>query len=677
MHRLKLLSWENLILLLLATAGLLTFIFLNDQVFPTASIDFKLSKSQIGQVGEDYLAKLGIDTTGYTRTIIFGSDDNASVYLTSQLGIEQTNEIIKSTEIPIWRWELRWFIAGERTEYQMFITPQGEVVAFKTVLPEDAAGGDVGREQALLSAQNFLVDNPRFSSGDWQLVEDSSKTLPNRTDYYFTWEDKSTTFGEEGHLRMSLVVSGEQVSTARLLFKAPEKFLDQYENEKSWGTLLGMFSALGMVILLIGGIIIFLKRIRTHTLPIKYALVVGLVVAVAVFLFSVNSFPTSLMDYNTSQAYATFLFQHIFYALMGGLLYGLVVFIVATSGQTLGLKFFPNSLSTTESFRRREVFGRPLAMASLRGYFVAFIGLGYQTLFYLIATRHFGVWFPAGNEYSDVYGTLVPFIAPLSVGILAAVSEEYMFRLFGVAWFKSLFRNTFIAAVLASMIWALGHSTYAVYPVYTRGIELTIDGLITCFFFLRYDLMTVIIAHYAIDAIFVGIPMLKSGNTYFLVSGVVVMALAALPLLSLLFLRRKQKAVPAVIIPHISDSALRLWTRKLLAFIGTFAVKLSPREKEEFVSQVSDSFLAEDFGNVGKDLSRLTVQVAQFIEELGGAPGKVTELSESRSVILTRPKPDQITVVTAYLSGIVVSGYKLSVEKVGDRELKITLVGNK
>jgi hypothetical protein len=673
MHRLKLFSWENLILLLLAAAGLLTFILLNDQVFPTASIDFKLSKSQVGQIGEDYLAKLGIDTAGYTRTIIFGSDDDASVYLSSQLGIQKTNDIIKSTEIPIWRWELRWFIPGERTEYQMFITPQGEVVAFKTVLPEDAAGGDVGRERALLAAQDFLTGNPRFSSGDWQLVEDSSKTLPNRTDYYFTWEDKSTTYGEEGHLRMSLVVAGEQVSTAQLLFKAPEKFLDQYKHTKSWGSFLGMFSVLGTVILVIGGIIILLKRIRTHTLPIKYALVVGLAVACAVFLYMLNNFPTSLMNYETSQAYATFLFQHIFYALMGGLLYGLVVFVVATSGQTLGLKFFPDSLNTTESFRRREVFGRPLAMASLRGYFVAFIGLGYQTLFYLLGTRYFGVWFPAGNEYSDVYGTLVPFIAPLSVGVLAAVSEEYMFRLFGVSWFKSIFRNTFLAALLASMIWALGHSTYAIYPVYTRGIELTIDGLITCFFFLRYDLMTVIIAHYAIDAIFVGIPMLRSGNTYFLVSGVVVMALAALPLLSLLFLRRKTRAVPAVIIPHISDSTLRLWTRRLLAALAIFSGKLPAKQGKELVSRVSDSFLSEDFGNAGRDISRLTAQTAQYIEELGGAPGKVTELSENRSVIVTRPKAERFAVVTAYLSGIIVSGYQLSAEKVSDRELKIII----
>jgi len=672
LHRMKLLSWENLTLLIVAVLGLLAFVFLYDRVFPTASIDFEYSKGEIAERGEEYLARLGIDTAEYQRTVIFGSDDDASVYLSKQLGLEETNEIIKSEVVPVWRWELRWFIPEERTEYRLYITPQGELVSFQTILPEEMDGGDIGRENALDKALSFLSDNPRFSQGDWKLVEDSSKERPNRTDYYFTWEEQTVTYGEEGHLRMYVVVSGEEVSAAQLFFKGPEKFLDGYQTQRSWGTFLGMFALLGMVVFVIAGVVIFLRRFRGHTLPIKYALSVGAFVAIAVFLFQLNSFPTRQMAYDTSSAYATFIFQNIFFALMGGLLYGAIIFVIAAAGQSLGLKFFQKSLATTESFRRRTIFGRPLAMASLRGYLVAFIAMGFQSVFFFIATRYFGVWAPASNEYSEVYGTVLPFIAPLTVGIMAAVSEEYIFRLFAVSWLKSFLRKTFVAALLASMIWALGHSSYAIYPVYTRGIELTLFGLLFCFFFLRYDLMTVIIAHYAIDAIYVGLPMLKSGNTYFFVSGLVVMALAALPLFALLFLRRRREVKPALIVPHIPDSALRIWTRRLVATLAALSAKLSGNAGKELTGEVTGSFWEEDFGVGGEGIAKIAGQVAQFVEEVGEAKGEVVELTDVRAVITVKPREEKLAVLNTYLADAEVDGVKIHTERM-DKELRIVI----
>jgi hypothetical protein len=41
-----------------------------------------------------------------------------------------------------------------------------------------------------------------------------------------------------------------------------------------------------------------------------------------------------------------------------------------------------------------------------------------------------------------------------------------------------LSKVTFLALLLPAMIWAFGHSTYPVFPVYFRGIKLTIAGLI-------------------------------------------------------------------------------------------------------------------------------------------------------------------------------------------------------
>ena len=80
------------------------------------------------------------------------------------------------------------------------------------------------------------------------------------------------------------------------------------------------------------------------------------------------------------------------------------------------------------------------------------------------------------------------------------------------------------------MVWAFGHSTYPIYPVYVRGIELTIAGFVFGWIFLRYGLVTMLVAHYAIDAILLAMPLLLAAGGTYLVYGLVAIAFAALPL---------------------------------------------------------------------------------------------------------------------------------------------------
>ena len=92
------------------------------------------------------------------------------------------------------------------------------------------------------------------------------------------------------------------------------------------------------------------------------------------------------------------------------------------------------------------------------------------------------------------------------------------------------------------MIWAFGHSNYPVFPVYIRGIELTIAGLIFGIAFLRLGLLTCIVAHFVIDAVQIGIPLLSSGNSGYVISGIIVMGIALVPALLGLAGRRSMQA---------------------------------------------------------------------------------------------------------------------------------------
>ena len=249
--------------------------------------------------------------------------------------------------------------------------------------------------------------------------------------------------------------------------------------------------------------------------------------------------------YPTEQDYITFLG----FLLVGGvivvLFYGMAILMFGTAGDSLARGSFPNSVRSIADFARGRFFTPELAAGSLRGYAFAFILLGGLVLFYLIGRNFFGIWLPAEGSYTNMLSLALPFLYPLVISTTAAVSEEFIFRLFAISFLKRYIRFTFLALLIPAMIWAFGHSSYAVFPVYVRGIELTIGGLAFGYMFIRYDLWTVVVAHYAIDALLIGLPLLSSDSLYFQVSGYVVLLLALLPALPALFVWRRRQAATA------------------------------------------------------------------------------------------------------------------------------------
>jgi hypothetical protein len=128
----------------------------------------------------------------------------------------------------------------------------------------------------------------------------------------------------------------------------------------------------------------------------------------------------------------------------------------------------------------------------------------------------------------------------LTAGLVAASWEECTFRLFAVSLLKRYARWTPVALVVPAIIWAFGHSSYPIFPVYVRGIELTIAGVIFGLFFIKFDLVTVLIAHYVINALVVSVPLLRAGELSFQISGGAVILLAAAPAVVAALVRRRE-----------------------------------------------------------------------------------------------------------------------------------------
>jgi L-amino acid N-acyltransferase YncA len=153
-------------------------------------------------------------------------------------------------------------------------------------------------------------------------------------------------------------------------------------------------------------------------------------------------------------------------------------------------------------------------------------------LFYLVATRLLGGWTPMDVSYSNLYATPFPFLSPITTGLAPAVEEELLYRLVGIGLILGLTKKRWLALLIPGLLWGFAHASYVRDPIYFRGIELTLSAIFVMgVFFLTFDLTTTIIGHMTYNAMLGALPMLRSGEPYFVFSGLVVILFLVSPVL--------------------------------------------------------------------------------------------------------------------------------------------------
>jgi len=155
--------------------------------------------------------------------------------------------------------------------------------------------------------------------------------------------------------------------------------------------------------------------------------------------------------------------------------------------------------------------------------------MGFIVAFYMIGSK-FGVWAPQDLSYSDVVNTSFPWIAGVAIGVMAATSEEFLFRLFAIPFLEKMTGSRILAVILPAFFWSFLHSAYPQEPGYIRGIEVGLIGILAGIVMLRWGIVATLIWHYTVDASLVGMLLIRSDNLYFKISGVIVGLAAVAPL---------------------------------------------------------------------------------------------------------------------------------------------------
>ena len=524
----------ELLITLLGLLGWGVFLRYYDQVSPIAAVDLRYDRVEIAQIAEEYVEGRGLDLAGYRRVVTFGSDSMAQIYLERTVGVSRLNQLVRDKMAPVWTWTVRWFVPEQTEEVYVGLLPTGEVVGFNHVVPEDAAGATITQAEAQQIAEHYLLAGRQIDLAGWDLYDVSSRTLPARTDRTFIWVKRGLAIGE-GDVRMSITVQGDQVGHLNTWVRVPEAFSRSHTEQRSRAWLLDeVATSVGLAFVIVGIIIVFWGLyigLKIGWVPVIAGAAVGLID----LLDSLNRLPTIAAGYNTAVNYQTYLLNTWGNYLTSALVNALFTALLVIAAQWLLRAVWPRQHKLVPGPADR---GRALARSAWRGMMAGGLWAAYLILFRTVATE-LGAWAPVRPPQFNLLAPPFPFVAAIGLGLLPALQEELQYRALGIGLTMRLARGRiFLALLVPGLLWAFAHASYLTDPIWLRGVELTISGvLLSGLFFLLFDLTTVVVAHYTYNASLIAIVLIRSGKPAFVLTGLVAILLGLVP--GLIFLLRR------------------------------------------------------------------------------------------------------------------------------------------
>ena len=527
------LAWRDtrglLIWIALGVTGALFAFRFYFSAFPEASVDFRVSREEAAQRARTFLAAAGNDVSGYQSTMVFDVDDNAKTYLEREVGLAQANRLM-SGAVNVWFWNARFFRPQQEEEFRVRVSPAGRITGYEHKIEEARTGATLERAAALHKAQDFLRAQYAADMSAWDFLpeESGSEQRPRRLDWTFTWERHGFR-AKDAPYRLYVAVQGDRVGGVQEILKVPEAWQNSYQRLRASNIFYNQAAMIPYALLLGSALWLGFTLTRRGQARWGGAVKLGVFVAALLLLMQLNEWPITRAGYDTNSSYGSFVTRSVVVAALYAALMALTVLVVIPAGEALYRASQPERLRLGKAFTARGVRTKEFFSASVVGLSLAAAHIGFVVAFYL-AGRRFGVWAPQDVNYTNLVSTAFPWISGVAIGVLAATSEEFLFRFFAIPFLARVTRSRVLAVILPAFAWSFLHSAYPQEPGYIRGIEVGIIGIVAGVVMLRRGIVATLIWHYTVDALLTSLLLLRSESLYFRISGAIVGAAALVPL---------------------------------------------------------------------------------------------------------------------------------------------------
>jgi len=499
------------------------------QAFPEASVQFKVPRASALEQAKRFAGTQGAQLNGYDSSIVFDVDDTAKTYLEREVGLKQANQMMEN-KLHIWYWQTRFFRPLQKEEYDVRVDPAGGIVGYTHVLDDTAPGAHLERAAAQAIAESFLRNTLHTDLSRYDFLGDEANFTerPNRRDWSFTWELHGFR-AKDAPYRINVTLAGNRVSGYDEVLKVPEAWKIGYARLRSSNNLFEFVALIPYAFLLGGCLYLIISLGRRGLLEWRAGLALGLFLTALYFIMTMNQWPMQRAAYDTNTPYSSFFLSQVGQAALLSIASALLVVLAIVPGEPLYRVSQPSKIRVGAGLRLSGIRTKEFFTANVIGICLAAVHIGYITVFYIIS-RRLGAWAPQDLNYENVVSTSLPWIYPLAIGIYAATSEEFLFRLFAIPYLFRATKSKWLAVILPAFAWGFLHSNYPQEPAYIRGIEVGLMGIVAGLVMLRWGIWPTLIWHYTVDAFLISTSLLRSNGAYLRISGAIVGGAALIPL---------------------------------------------------------------------------------------------------------------------------------------------------
>jgi membrane protease YdiL (CAAX protease family) len=497
-----------LFFLVIALLGVTTWIIL---AFPRLTIlKLSLDRSDALRSAADYLQReRGVEVKGFKHAVIFANEGDTNRYLQKSLGRVEANKWLADHDYEPFSWVVRFFKPGQKEEYRINLSSRdGRVLSYRRTIDENVPRPDTPPEEARRVAERALkqlgLDLARY-----ELKDSTVQRRSHRVEYTLTWKRRDVNLpwtrdpkADGAKVLAGVLVSGREVlSFDRQVLWIPDGFDRYLDTEQEAGRNLSTIFYLVFLVIVISAVVVVINA-RNHLALVAvkpFYCAVSLVLYVVVSIASLTLFEGIISSYPTSQALGSFVWRSVMQVLLSAF-FIVVGFIVASlAAEAVRQRWDETRPKGSLLFYVRSTFfSRDILGRVLMGYAAGCGMLGLQAVLFAAGERHFGVWSedPMLTQFSNSY---LPAIVALAMGLKASLSEEFTYRVFVMNALRPRVKFLPVAIFLSALVWGFGHTAYAVFPTWFRGMEVTVLGVFLSVVYLRCGIIAVLVAHYLFD----------------------------------------------------------------------------------------------------------------------------------------------------------------------------------
>ena len=297
-----------------------------------------IGRSSAIELAQEQVRAKGFDLSGEWQPLVVVTDTIEPIhrFVWQEGGEVIHRELLGSLYLRPPRFVVRFVrfdvpVAERAEEYQVAISEDGDVIRYRHLLPEGRAGKTLSEKSARTIAHKALQDELELNPATLKELSATSNKCPQRLDWTFTFENSADYPLAQGQGRISIMISGDEVSDLFRYVHVPEVWARaDRENQQLNYSFKGLCSFLLKILLLLGALLSATRASRGKFKRSFFLYSVAGILIINCIAYA-NMLPLIIGAFNTSAPFANQLFMHLAITLIRATVASAAVALIITA----------------------------------------------------------------------------------------------------------------------------------------------------------------------------------------------------------------------------------------------------------------------------------------------------------------------------------------------------------